>query len=257
VQSTIVELGKLFNGLGYVGTDCQGPENPLRAELQFAALGFSAKAANVFVGCTSEKEQLVEITKAGQFGFAGRQPGILGQLARGKRAQRDDRNGRFIGDSFQGLSCRWLKLSNWYAGKAAEANRSIGSEVEVILREVDAAATFGDEGVLMTELAPGIVYLGAGSRGQPNRRNTGNIQRDAKLLEAGVNFTLGRHERVNGAVDDDGCLAHGGLQDIGRAARGQKEGGQFFCPPYRHIRPAPAGFFVVVYLPEVEALVCG
>ncbi len=79
--------------------------------------------------------------------------------------------------------------------------------MKIILRHVNAAAPFGDEGMRMTMIAARVVELQARTAGKPDRGDPGVIERGGELIEAGDAFSAGGNQVVDPDVEDVGCLA--------------------------------------------------
>src|SRR6266436_6889078 len=107
----------------------------------------------------SKEEKLVEVTVTRQFRLLCRQAGVLRQLPRRQRAQRHHRHARFRGQLLQSLCCCRLGLRNRQTRETAKAHGFRWTQVEIALRKVNSAASFRDEGVVMTELSAWIVNL--------------------------------------------------------------------------------------------------
>src|SRR5216683_5985480 len=160
-------------------------------------------------GASKEKE-LVEVTVTRQFRLLRRQAGVLRQFPRRQRPQRHHRNAGFRGQLIQSLSCGWLRLRNRQTRETAKAHGLRRAQVEIALRKVDAAASFRDEWVVMAKLSARIVNLQAGAGGNPNDRDGRVFQPCAVFVESWRHLPLHRHQGINIAEDDRGCLKQGG-----------------------------------------------
>src|SRR5260370_3885528 len=103
VQGAVEEFRELADALQNTCPHGQGPEYALRAELQLAPPGFSEEAVNVPVRGAGEEKQLIEITLAGEFGFALRQTRVLRPFPRRKPAQRNHEHSALRRQTLQSL----------------------------------------------------------------------------------------------------------------------------------------------------------
>src|SRR5713226_504764 len=160
-------------------------------------------------GASKEKE-LVEVTVTHQFRLLRRQAGVLRQFPRRQRPQRHHRNAGFRGQLIQSLSCGWLRLRNRQTRETAKAHGLRRTQVEIALRKVDAAASFRDEWVVMAKLSAWIVNLQAGAGGNPDDRDGRVFQPCAEFVESWRHLPAHRHQGINIAEDNRGCLKQGG-----------------------------------------------
>src|SRR5713226_1097420 len=209
-------------------------------------------------GASKEKE-LVEVTVTRQFRLLRRQAGVLRQFPRRQRAQRHHRNAGFRGQLIQSLSCGWLRLRNRQARETAKAHGLRRTQVEIALRKVDAAASFRDEWVVMAKLSAWIVNLQAGAGGNPDDRDGRVFQPCAEFVESWRHLPAHRHQGINIAEDNRGCLKQGGsvqprhCSGLSAAACFTKKGGQPKLPAFAP-EPCWGRASLCVYLPEVDVV---
>jgi hypothetical protein len=189
------------------GSHGRGPKRTGGAELQALLAGGSVKTVRVPIGSSGEKEQFLEIAVAEQLGFGGWQTGVLGKLARRKGTGGNDRHAGFLRNGFESFRGSRVSLGDGNAGKAAETNGLCGANVEIAFGKVNAAGSFRDKGMGMTEAANGGVELEAVAAGDPNEGNTFLFQGGREFIEAGGGSAAGRNQGVQGEVENSRGLA--------------------------------------------------
>src|SRR5215472_9433047 len=114
--------------------------------------------------------------------------------------------------------------------EAAETNGAGRSEVEIVLREKNSGAGFGDEWLGVGKPTKSGVELKAVARRDPDTGDALVRELIEKVTEAQKRFPGGRDEVVDGAIDNGSGRAHAGrivadqvILRGGIAARGQKE----------------------------------
>jgi hypothetical protein len=79
--------------------------------------------------------------------------------------------------------------------------------MEITLREIDAAAFFGDEGAAVVQPPARVVQLAPGAGSHPHRWNAGMIESGGKLVESWADFSARRYQGVDTAEHDRRSLA--------------------------------------------------
>src|SRR6266571_6585958 len=119
------------------------------------------------------------------------------------------------------------------------------AQVEIILGEVNCAAIFGDEGMRVAMFAAGIVKLETRAGGQPDSGDASVVQGRSEFVKAMDGTTPLGNQRVDGDVEDTGCLAQAQLRNVeayssgimrGAAPQEKKKGGQNHLPAFRFAR---------------------
>ncbi len=176
-QGAIIELGQFTNTLPNARADTQRPQDAPFAKLDILTAPSRLKILDVLRGGSCKEKQLIEVALTSQVSFARRKSQVLGQLARGKRTQRDHGDTRFSGKRLQSVRGSGLLFGYWKARKAAQADggfstrvrrRSLGTQMKIILGQENAAAIFGDERVSMSEFAAWFIHLEASAAGKPH-----------------------------------------------------------------------------------------
>src|SRR5215472_17976804 len=109
--------------------------------------------------------------------------------------------------------------------EAAETNGAGRSEVEIVLREKNAGAGFGDERLRVGKPTKSGVELKAVARRDPDTRDALVRELIEKVTEAQKRFPGGRDEVVDGAIDDGSGRAHGREDCSGSSHFGGKDRG--------------------------------
>ena len=127
-----------------------------------------------------------------------------------EHAERDDVDAGFFCKLIESLCSGGLRRGQRDTSEAAKSNGAGGFEVEVVLREKNAGAGFGDEGCQVGKAAECGIELKAVASGDPNTGNAFAGEMVEKVWETQKRSSGERDEIVDGAVDDGGGRAHAG-----------------------------------------------
>jgi hypothetical protein len=155
--------------------------------------------------------------------------------------------------------------------------------MEVVFRQENTAAVFGDKWVCMGELSAGFIHLEARPARQKHRRNAAMIESGRKFVEPWDGLSMRRNQVVDSDIENEGSLAQKALRLFERSilaeiawnpwiackktleatvTRGEKKkAGRNPCPlcAAASLAESAERAAVAVYFPEpevVEALAC-
>src|SRR5260370_29427190 len=112
--------------------------------------------------------------------------------------------------------------------------------MEIVLRQINRAAVFRDEGMSMAVFAAGIVELETRAAGQPDGGNGFVVECRGEFIETQEAASPQGDQFINSDVEDTGRLTQARLRSgeaysIGiwkdAGLRRRKKAGRMFCPP--------------------------
>src|SRR6267143_2484759 len=184
-EGALVELGKVTHTRRKICANRKRPEGSTRTNLGLSLCGFLLESLDNRFGRTGKEKKLVEIPLAHEFCLALGQSDVLGELARGKRAQSYYFDAGLFCDQIQHLCRGRLWRCHWNARKASQAHAARGFQVEVILGKEDAASVLCEKRMPESKLSNGGVELQAAARRHRDNRDIGFAQALQKFRKAG------------------------------------------------------------------------
>src|SRR6202023_769828 len=98
--------------------------------------------------------------------------------------------------------------------KASHTNRFCGTKVKVVFWQVNAAAVFADERMLVPKSPARLIHLRPRPGGHPHDGQPGVIEFGSKFLESCQRFSAHRHNRINGTEHNRRRLAQANDSEI-------------------------------------------
>src|SRR5436305_7973534 len=169
-QSAIVESSELADTLRVIRAHRKRPEGSGVLQNEPANFGLFREFRDLAIRSASKEKELIEVAHPNLFRFAGGQTSILAEFAGRKRAERNGGDAEIVRKLFESFRCSGLRLRDGNTSEAAQANRVSGFQVEIVLREINAAAALPNERPIMAEAAARLIKLRARQTGQPDTR---------------------------------------------------------------------------------------
>src|SRR5258708_6826801 len=192
-ERPVVQFHKLTNATMDAWTDGGGPQNAVLAELQAAIATLGQEPFDFFIRGASKEKDDVEIALPGKLSLSRWQACVLHQLAGRERAQSHNGHAGILGQCLQGLSGHGQGYCDWNTGKPAEAQGrgllsasgvGCGSQVEIVLGQINRAAVFRDEAMRVPVLSAGVIELEPRAAGQPDGGDGFMIEGPCEIIEA-------------------------------------------------------------------------
>lgn len=171
VQRAIEEITKFTNTTAHVCANRKRPKGAVFAKGELLFFCDRLKTRDVLVSRTREKEEFIEISLAGKFGFLIGQANILCELSRAQGAERYNGDTRGVAKRFECVFSGGLPASDGDARETAQADSPGGLQVEVIFRQIDGTAVFSDERFTVPGATAGFIELYTGTAANPDARN--------------------------------------------------------------------------------------